>query len=51
MTRPFFSKNRVSDFDNFERHADIAIAKLKERLGAGHSIDFQVNLIRYASII
>jgi hypothetical protein len=44
MTRPFFTKDRISDFDKFERHADVAIAKIKERARAGHSIDFQVIL-------
>ena len=44
MTRPFFSRDRISDFDNFERHADVAIGKMKERLGAGYPIDFQVYL-------
>ena len=42
MTRPFFSRDRISDFDNFDRHADLAINKTKERLRAGHAIDFQV---------
>jgi hypothetical protein len=42
MTRPFFIKDITSDFDKFNRHADAAIAKMKERLRAGHSIDFQV---------
>jgi hypothetical protein len=42
MTRPFFSRDRIRDFDNFERHADVAIKKMKERLSAGYAIDFQV---------
>jgi len=44
MTRPFFVRNITSDFDKFDQHADIAIAKMKERSAAGYAIDFQVNL-------
>lgn len=43
MTRPFFSRDRISHFDNFDRHADETIKLMKERLRAGYSIDFQVN--------
>jgi hypothetical protein len=43
MTRPFFTKDRISDFDIISRHADIAIGKMKERFSSGHAIDFQVN--------
>ena len=46
MTRPFFSRDRITDFDNFERHADDVIEQMKDRLRAGHAIDFQVNLFR-----
>lgn len=42
MTRPFFSRDRVTEFDNFERHADIMIKLLKERLQEGYAVDFQV---------
>lgn len=42
MTRPFFVKDRVTDFDIFDRHADIAVNKMIERFGEGEAIDFQV---------
>jgi hypothetical protein len=42
MTRPFFSRDRITDFDNFERHADDVIKQMKKRLRAGYAIDFQV---------
>jgi hypothetical protein len=42
MTRPFFSKDRISHFDIFERHADDAIAQLKARLHEGYPVDVQV---------
>ncbi|GJJ08896.1 hypothetical protein Clacol_003116 [Clathrus columnatus] len=41
MTRPFFVRDRVTDFDIFDRHADIAINKMIERLSEGEPIDFQ----------
>lgn len=43
MTRPFFVKDVTSDFDKFDRHADVAVAKMKERSRTGYAIDFQVN--------
>lgn len=42
MTRPFFNKDRVADFELFDRYAQTAIARIKERMKTGHAIDFQV---------
>ncbi len=47
MTRPFFGKNRISDFDNFEKHTSTTIALMKERLREGHPVEFQVITISY----
>lgn len=44
MTRPFFSRDRISHFDNFDRHAEDAINQLRTRLREGHPVDFQVNI-------
>ncbi|EIM92719.1 cytochrome P450 monooxygenase pc-2 [Stereum hirsutum FP-91666 SS1] len=41
MTRPFFTKDRISDFENFDRHAMASITLAKERLRTGFPIDFQ----------
>ncbi|KAF7303445.1 Peroxidase [Mycena indigotica] len=41
MTRPFFSKERVSHFDLIDKHATSVIATLKSRARAGYAIDFQ----------
>ncbi|KAG6874015.1 hypothetical protein C0995_007972 [Termitomyces sp. Mi166 len=41
MTRPFFSKDRITHFDIFERHAQDAIQQLKARLKEGFPIDIQ----------
>lgn len=42
MTRPFFSRDRISDFDNFSHHADAVISQMKVRFREGHAVDFQV---------
>jgi hypothetical protein len=42
MTRPFFTKDRISHFENFDRHADEAIYQLKTRLNEGYAVDIQV---------
>ncbi|KAL1693554.1 cytochrome P450 [Schizophyllum commune] len=41
MTRPFFTRDRIGDFDNFDRHASDAIAQLRTRLLEGLPVDFQ----------
>ena len=45
MTRPFFSRDRISHFELFDRHALVAIAQLKKRLAEGHPVDFQVRFV------
>lgn len=47
MTRPFFSRDRISDFENFERHASLAIESMKQRLRDGHAVDFQDLIARF----
>ncbi|KAG8865748.1 hypothetical protein FRB97_004446, partial [Tulasnella sp. 331] len=39
VTRPFFAKDRVSDFETFEKHSEEAIIKIKGR--NGEPVDFQ----------
>ncbi|KAI6151601.1 cytochrome P450 [Pisolithus tinctorius] len=41
MTRPFFSKDRISHFDIFEKHADDALNQAKSRFQEGYLVDFQ----------
>lgn len=45
MTRPFFTRDRISDFDNFDRHAEDALSQLNNRLREGFPVDFQVRCI------
>ena len=47
MTRPFFSKDRISDFEIFDRHADQVVLKMKERFKEGIAVDVQDILSRF----
>jgi cytochrome P450 len=47
MTRPFFVKDRISDFDIFAVHADEALRQAKARLAEGDPIDFQDLVSRF----
>jgi len=46
MTRPFFTKERVSDYDVFDRHAEDVISAMKARIEEGFPVEFQVNTSR-----
>ncbi|KAH9927188.1 cytochrome P450 monooxygenase pc-2 [Epithele typhae] len=41
MTRPYFSRDRISHFEIFGRHADFAIKKMQDRFCEGRALDFQ----------
>ncbi|KAF7318060.1 Peroxidase [Mycena chlorophos] len=41
MTRPFFTKDRISHFASLDAHASLVISALKTRTRAGHAVDFQ----------
>ncbi|KAF7299062.1 hypothetical protein MIND_00854500 [Mycena indigotica] len=41
LTRPYFSRDRISHFETFDRHADQVIALIKNRMKTGYAIDFQ----------
>ncbi|KAI0637982.1 cytochrome P450 monooxygenase pc-2 [Trametes polyzona] len=47
MTRPFFSRDRISHFELFDAHAAIAMERMKERLRTGYPIDFQDVVLRF----
>lgn len=47
MTRPFFNKDRISDFENFDRHATDAITQIKGRLAEGYPVEFQDVVARF----
>ncbi|KAF9040667.1 cytochrome P450 monooxygenase pc-3 [Panaeolus papilionaceus] len=47
MTRPFFTRERISHFDIFDAHADDALKQAASRLAEGHPIDFQDLVSRF----
>lgn len=47
MTRPYFTRDRISHFEMFDRHAELAIRKMKERFAGGHTLDFQDLVARF----
>ncbi|KAF9074680.1 cytochrome P450 [Rhodocollybia butyracea] len=47
MTLPFFSRNRISDFDIFEHHTEDTISIIKTRLAQGYPIEFQSLIGRF----
>jgi hypothetical protein len=49
MSRPFFTRDRISDFDLFARHSDATINKLLARLSESSqpAIDFQDIVARF----
>ncbi|CAE6535116.1 unnamed protein product [Rhizoctonia solani] len=53
MSRPYFSRDRISHFDNFARHSDLAISKILSRLneptrpGLPVAVDFQDLVSRF----
>ncbi|KAI0741701.1 cytochrome P450 monooxygenase pc-3 [Daedaleopsis nitida] len=48
MSRPFFSRDRISHFDVFERHADVTLKLMKERSRSNIPFDFQDLVGRFA---
>ncbi|EGO30124.1 hypothetical protein SERLADRAFT_431596 [Serpula lacrymans var. lacrymans S7.9] len=47
MTRPFFTRDRISHFDIFNRHAEDVIEQIRIRLLEGYPIDFQDAIRRF----
>ncbi|KAJ8474747.1 hypothetical protein ONZ45_g15848 [Pleurotus djamor] len=47
MTRPFFSKDRISHFDIFDRHAEDALHQAAVRITEGYPVDFQDMVSRF----
>ncbi|KAJ7123185.1 cytochrome P450 [Mycena epipterygia] len=47
MTRPFFSRERISDFDIFDKHANDAISQAAARLQQGYAVDIQDVVSRF----
>ncbi|KAG6883821.1 hypothetical protein C0992_007694, partial [Termitomyces sp. T32_za158] len=47
MTRPFFTRDRIRDFDIFDRHTNTVLTLIKERMSSGIAIDFQDLMSRF----
>ncbi|KAF8585530.1 cytochrome P450 monooxygenase pc-3 [Ramaria rubella] len=47
MTRPFFARDRVTDFETFNNHAEVVVSRMKERFAQGEAIDFQDIMSRF----
>ncbi|KAK6978110.1 cytochrome P450 [Favolaschia claudopus] len=47
MSRPFFNRERISDFDLFDRHSNDALTRLNQRLSEGYAIDIQDLVSRF----
>ncbi|TBU33844.1 cytochrome P450 monooxygenase pc-3 [Dichomitus squalens] len=47
MTRPFFSKDRIGHFENFDRHATDALQQMKARMREGYAVDWQDLISRF----
>ncbi|RPD74231.1 cytochrome P450 [Lentinus tigrinus ALCF2SS1-7] len=47
MTRPFFSKDRISHFEMLDRHANDALRQMKIRLREGYAVDWQDLVSRF----
>lgn len=46
ITRPFFARDRVRDFETFDKHTMKAIKKMKERFNEGYALNFEVGRTR-----
>jgi hypothetical protein len=42
MTRPFFNKDRINDFEKIDKCTMKAIKKMKERFNEGYALNFEV---------
>ena len=49
MTRPFFTRERINDFDIYDKHCATTLQLARTRLAEGYPIEFQVNLFSYES--
>ena len=42
IARPFFARDRVRDFETFDKYTMKAIKKMKERFNEGYALNFEV---------
>ena len=46
ITRPFFAKDRIRDFEIMDKYAMKAIDKMKRRFDEGYALNFEVGRVR-----
>ena len=46
ITRPFFTKDRVQDFEILDKYAMKAIEKMKRRFNEGYALNFEVGCVQ-----
>ena len=49
VTRPFFSRDRVTDLLLYERKSALTLQRMQERFDAGFAVDFQDLVGKYAA--
>ncbi|KAF8332425.1 cytochrome P450 monooxygenase pc-1 [Amanita rubescens] len=47
ISRPAFTRDRISDYELFDRHANVVIHQLKQRFGQGYAVNFQDLMLRF----
>ncbi|KAK2462197.1 hypothetical protein APHAL10511_005785 [Amanita phalloides] len=47
ITRPFFTRDRIRDYELLHRHSKVAVSQLKQRLRKGYAVDFQDLMSRF----
>jgi len=45
IARPFFTKDRIKDFEIFDKYAMKAIDKMKRRFNEGYALNFEVSSV------
>ena len=50
IARPFFAKDRIKDFEILDKYTIKAIEKMKQRLGEGYALNFEVGRQRDRSL-
>ena len=50
IARPFFAKDRIKDFEILDKYTIKAIEKMKQRLGEGYALNFEVGPQRDCSL-
>lgn len=51
ITRPFFSRERISDFEIYQRNSELSINVIKKRIEKNIPLDFQVLLYEHNLVL